>query len=415
MLKFILMIDIVHTGCKLNWFFAYQLKNFLEKENVNNVVIFTPCSVTSQAERKSRKLYRRILKKYPNFIIIVAGCFPAEKLDFFNNKNTIIFEQNFYDKEKFYKLKNLIIKKQKNSSLTNNNHINSQKSYKNFLRFPLIIQKGCVHNCSYCLIRKMRGNNKIFDRDTIIKEAVNLKNKGTQEIIITGTNLLLWNKNLIKLIEDIKSIGFWRVTFSSLEASNQLFNIENDIITLIKNNILTKHLHISIQHFSKKVLESMNRSWQNVNKLLKFLENLRNTFKDIFLSADIMVGFPTEAEEDFKLLVNILEKGLLNDFHVFSYSPRPNTDAFKLKDLNPKIKKERANILINIKHNLLNTFRKNLIGNTYSALKIDDKTYITENYITCKTDKNANLIKNVKLVRLINDKFNRSMEAKIID
>ena len=241
------------------------------------------------------------------------------------------------------------------------------------------IMTGCNNFCSYCVVPYARGREWSRPLEEIIKEIENLNNKNYKEITLLGQNVNSYqinfqfsifnfqtttyekvlhrlkqfanNKNSIKitfpLLLDILAKQFPKITFKFLTSHPKDCSME--LIRVIKNNKnIPNELHLPIQAGSDKVLKDMNRLYTQ-KYYLDLISKIRKEIPDIKVTTDIIIGFPTETDNDFQETVKVFKKVKYADAFLNKYSPRPGTASYKLGDPIPwKVKKEREKMLLEL-------------------------------------------------------------------
>ena len=266
-------------------------------------------------------------------------------------------------------------------------------SFTENVRAYLKIQDGCDNFCTYCLIPYRRGRSRSRVKDKIIEEAKYLIEQGYQEIILTGIHVGGYGKDLnncsfSQLVKEVSNLhNLHSLRISSIEESE----IDDDLIEMVANNpILAKHLHIPLQSGSDTVLARMNRKY-NSQSFIEKLMKIRHALPSIALSTDVIVGFPGETEEEFHETIETIKKCDFNMLHVFPFSAREGTGAYLMKNqIDPRIKKERVNVLLNLSKELWDKYTNQFIGEELDVLieKNDKENHVsyghTSNYIDIK-------------------------------
>jgi len=317
----------VNFGCRVNsaetnqWSQILVNQGYLPTTSNPDLIIINTCSITKKGDLESLGKVRSLHQKYPKAKIYVTGCANLEKLK--NITNVFIYQNN--QKEELLK--------ELKSSYTPK----IEDKFSHTHRFLLKIQSGCTQFCSYCIVpfkRSQLWSLKIEDAINTIQKAV--KN-GYQEIIITGVNLNQYEYDFSDLIKnileqtDIKLISFGSIPLNC---------IDKKFIKLLKKypQRISNFLHIPIQSGSDKILKLMNRPYTKKDIIKKF-DQLKK-IKGLSFGTDIIVGFPTESEKDFKQTLNLCQNIGFSKIHTFKYSSRPNTKAKIIHGTNPKISKE---------------------------------------------------------------------------
>lgn len=394
-------ISIITLGCKVNQYESNAIGKELEDngflvfheliENADAYIINT-CAVTNEAEKKSRGIIAKIKKVSINKPIYVCGCSSQHNPDKFSSYENIRLIYGTSAKQNI--AKQIINDFETNFSmpLITNSQI-SQIYEESYLskgdrtRIVMKIQEGCNNFCSYCLIPYLRGRERSRDFESVKKE-IAFHSKTAKEIVFTGINLSHYGYDLnpklslADIAKFMKNYPNIRFRFSSLE---------QDIITKSFLDILkdtpnfAPHFHLSLQSGCDRTLKSMNRKYLT-NDYYEKLILIRECFKDPAITTDIIVGFPTETEEDFYDTYEFAKKCKFAKIHAFPYSLRSGTLAEKLKNVATNVK-ERATKLGELDKELQKEYIENQIGNIFTIITETetDNSYVghTENFIKC--------------------------------
>tara|TARA_B100002051_G_scaffold276798_1_gene328453 strand:- start:8128 stop:9429 length:1302 start_codon:yes stop_codon:yes gene_type:complete len=417
----------LHTlGCKLNFSETSTIgRDFINQgfsivkgyENADIHIINT-CSVTNKADKKAKKIIKKIVQTSDNPFITVLGCYAQLKPhEVYNIKGVNLV---IGDKEKLnvvnHVLENYITRTKKlvHSSILQSKKFQSSFSFNDRVRSYLKIQDGCDYPCTYCTIPMARGASRSDTIQNIFKNIKILEKNNISEIVLTGVNIGDFGRrsstenffNLIKLIELNTSISRFRI--SSIEPNL----LSTEIIQLVKNSKkFLPHFHIPMQSGSDKILSLMKRKY-NTSIYENKINNIKNTVSDVCIGADVIVGFPGETENDFLDTYNFIKQLEINYLHVFSYSNRDNAHAsFSDKQIPKEIRLKRSRILQNLSNEMRRNFYKKNLGKIKKVLfeSTYEDNYIvgfTDNYIRvyCKGDvKMINKIYNVELLFLSED------------
>ena len=410
-------ISVLTLGCKVNKYESDVISHDLEEnghEVFDNLVkadvyIINTCAVTSEAEKKSRQMIAKCKKLNPDAKILVCGCASQNNFKQFEDKNI-----NFVSgTAKKFDLTNIIEKICK-SKMTYTKNISdlplkyeaSSFAKQTRTRAYIKIQDGCNNFCSYCIIPYLRGRSRSRDLNSILEEAKALPNE-IKEIVLTGINVTDYKinneKGLIILLEKLDKLGK-RLRLSSMEETL----VDEDFIkrlSLLKN--FCPHFHLSLQSGSLDVLKKMNRKYTPA-EFLNSVKLIRKYFPTAGITTDVIVGFPTETDENFEESCDFIKDVAFSGLHIFQYSKREGTVASELKDLSADVKKQRSKVLETIDLQLRENFIKN---NKVAKVLIEEKVenfYVgySENYIKCYIKANDDIINqvvNVKIVKLYID------------
>jgi len=348
-------------GCKLNQAETTQIAEIMRSagiaEDVHNdvdavdLIFVNTCAVTSKAAAKSRHLLSKMIRQYPNAVVIAAGCLAqmnAESLLAIRGVDYILGTASRFSTEWWIGKPDVPIVKVDN----NVNHVRSavEVGRPERSRPYLKIQDGCEQACSYCIIPQLRGSNRSVERADVLTMACSLIDSGVQEIVLTGVRIGSWGSDigesdgLSSLVDELTRIpGSFRIRLGSIEP----WEITDDLITLVTTNEkVCSHLHVPFQHTEARLLEMMGRP-DPVNTIER-LCSLKSDYPDMALGIDLIAGFPGETEVEFNNLIAKVEEMPVNYLHAFGFSPRPGTPAVKMRNqVHQHTIKERVARLIN--------------------------------------------------------------------
>ena len=403
---------IYTLGCKVNEYESEVMADLLEnagyiKGDNPDVCIINTCTVTNNADSKSRKLIRSVKRNNPDALIIAVGCLIQNSIDKLEDldidialgnkdKSKIVDYINMYQNEKISKLYDIDNMEFEDMTLNNSD----------LTRAYIKIQDGCDNYCAYCVIPYVRGHVRSKRKEDVINEAKNLIKKGHKEIVLTGIHTGNYHDNeydLANLLNDlVKLEGLERLRISSIEATE----LNDRVLEVIKNSsILTNHMHIPLQAGSNEILKLMNRKYD-----LKYFKNkineIRSIRPDINITTDVIVGFPGETDELFNETVNTIKEISFTKLHVFPYSKREGTVAASMKNqIDGNIKKERVKELLKLSKELEQNYMKKFLNKELTFIpEIEKDGYLighTENYLLIKAKGN---IKDLKKTITINTK-----------
>ena len=356
---------------------GYEVSRFLEEADL---YIFNTCAVTGEAERKSRQAVGKALKYNPNAKIIVCGC-ASEKsaLDFLEkpqviavvgaqNKNRVleIVESGF--KEEF--LGNQV---QNAGGVYEDMPLPKCLKTRNFVK----IQDGCNRFCSYCVIPYLRGRTRSRSLESARAE---IMQSTALETVVTGIDISSYKdekgNTLTDLMLAVKDADT-RIRLGSMEVSL----ITDEFLSALKEvKNFAPQFHLSLQSGSNAVLKSMNRHYTREEYLQK-CEKIYRAFPSAGITTDIIVGFPTETEEDFMQSMSIVEEAGFSQIHAFPYSPREGTNAYKkYKELPFAVKKERLDRLLKKGQEEKEKYLTKQVGKTFTVAVESYKDGYTEGY-----------------------------------
>lgn len=367
-------------GCKVNFSDSAKLTSLLisngytiTSEPFNaDIFIINSCSVTHKAERECRQLARRFYQINPNAMVIITGC-SVFSPSFKNRANEVPFAKMIRLEDIGYTLK---LSTQKNPVC-----------YYNRSRPFIKIQEGCDRFCSYCLVPMLRGKPRSKDKNEIIRQIRDALENGFQEIVLVGTHIMLYKDpltdcSIFDLLDNIEKLnGNFRIRLSSMEPYE--LTLEN-IKRLSEYKRLCGHFHIPLQSGSDKILKVMKRGYTTAI-YKSIIEEIKKRIPDVTIGTDIITGFPTETEEDFKDTIEFIQSSPIDYLHVFTFSPREGTPAASIK---PTLRQSEIKIhsqkLIKISFDKRKEMVKKFLGREMDVVITSDTNPIsglTHNYI----------------------------------
>ena len=354
---------ICNLGCKVNTYESNIMSETLKRkgykettEEEADIVIINTCCVTDVALKKSLKMVRR----YKDKITVVVGCMSQLKSDLIKDLENvkIILGNNGKSKIDSY-IEEYLKNKQQIIDIKDVNNIefeNMMLENFNQTRAFVKVEDGCENFCSYCIIPYTRGKVRSRSIEDVLEEVKHLVNKGHKEIVLTGIHTGHYNYEgkrlsyLLNLICEIKEVE--RVRISSIEITE----LDEEFMNTLKNNKkIVDHIHIPLQTGCDKVLKDMNRKY-DMEYYFNKIKEIKKIRPNMNITTDVIVGYPTETEEDFEETLKNIEKLEFGKVHVFPYSKREGTPSALLKDLDNSIKKERVHKLLNLSLKLENNF-----------------------------------------------------------
>lgn len=406
-------VCILTLGCKVNAYESELIKEKFREANYEvidieedaDVIVINTCTVTNQADSKSRKMIRHAKRVNEDAILVVCGCsaehhkealFDLDIDILIGNKDKskiVLLVESFKENKerimKFYDLRDTSFEDMK---------IND---FEGHTRGFVKIQDGCNNYCAYCIIPFMRGGIRSKNIDIAEEEINCLVNNGYQEIVLTGIHTGSYGDgedfDLVDLIRRVsKNEGLKRIRISSVEITE----LDDKFMEELKKNAkIVSYMHVPIQSGSDEVLKNMNRKYciQEYKDKIKELRSIRNNMN---ITTDLIVGFPLESDENFiETIANLKEIGF-SKIHTFPYSVRKGTKASMMKQVDDKVKKIRVNEVLKLSYELESTYYKRFIGDIVTVLVEDGYSGFTGNYIKVKLDRlmEVNTFVDVKIV-----------------
>ena len=410
-----------HTlGCKLNFSETSSLSRDSLKygyENVNSkefadIYVFNTCSVTENANKETKKLIRRSKRINPKAFIALIGCYAQlkpEELINIDDVNMVLgtaekFELlNHLDKVKISN----DIKVVMNKDITEINSFNPSFSGDDRTRAFLKVQDGCDYSCTFCTIPMARGKSRSASISQTVNLAKTITKSKTKEIVLTGVNIgdfgVYNNESFFELIKEIDlQVDIDRVRISSIEPNL----LSNEIIEFCFNSEkFMPHFHIPLQSGSDKILKSMKRRYK-VEDFKSRINTIKNLDSDACIGVDVIVGYPSETEEDFIETYEFLKNQDVSYLHVFTYSERENTKAIDFKPVVPfKERFNRSKLLRELSDQKKAQFYKKSAGDIRPLLVENNKNGIlfgyTDNYVKIKINAASSIENTIQMVNIL--------------
>ena len=335
-----------NLGCKVNAYEVEAMQQLLEKAGYEivpfepgaDVYLINTCTVTNIADRKSRQMLHKAKKMNPDAIVVATGCYVQtdegkldkdEAVDLIlgnNQKKQIVEVLEEYERQ--HKKQKHVIK------------INQTKEYEELeishtaehVRAYIKVQDGCNQFCTYCIIPYARGRVRSRKISQVIEEVQTLAARGYKEVVLTGIHLSSYGldfpeeerETLLSLIKAVHEVqGIQRIRLGSLEPRIITEEFARTISALPK---MCPHFHLSLQSGCDATLERMNRRSTSTEYAEK-CTLLRKYFDNPALTTDVIVGFPMETEEEFRMSRDFVDSIHFYETHIFKYSRRHGTKA----------------------------------------------------------------------------------------
>ena len=366
-------------GCKQNEAESASLMRGLEARGYEvtdelsfaDLYLLNTCAVTAEAEKKSRQAVARMRKFNPSAPVIVCGCASEHNAEEFASREGVVLVTGAARKDKILELLNERgVFRETEGCFT---ELPPPKATKT--RAYLRVQDGCNRFCSYCLIPYLRGRSRSRKAENVLEEA---RGMSAKEIVLTGIDLSDYR-------DGETDLGGLLLLLGELPARIRLGSLEVGVVTdaflekmKAAGNVMP-HFHLSLQSGSTRVLRAMNRKYTR-EEFLEACGRIYRYFPAAAITTDIIVGFPTEEEEDFLSSLSIVEEAGFSRVHAFPFSPREGTAAYKMRDLPAAVKKERMGRMLAQAKEAENRYISRFLGREAEALFETDGGY-TENYL----------------------------------
>ncbi|MBI2422179.1 MAG: tRNA (N6-isopentenyl adenosine(37)-C2)-methylthiotransferase MiaB [Candidatus Hydrogenedentes bacterium] len=352
-------------GCQMNEHDSNQMRGvlitegyeFTDKPEEASLILLNTCSVRHSPENKVYSLLGTLRDHKltnPELIIGVGGCVAQQEGEKILKREKAV--DMVFGPDNFFKLPEMIAAVKKGARVCNTEWMERNRKIQNFvpeewverghvdgIKAYLAITKGCNNMCTFCIVPFTRGREVSREAENILQEARSLVRRGAKEIWLLGQNVNSYQASpgyrFYQLLDDVSRIpGLERIRFTSPHPKDWN-NALSDLMA--ERKIIANHLHLPFQAGSDRILHLMRRN-HTLDEYLEKVKYLQRVVPGVELSADLIVGYPTETEEDFEQTLHCVKEAGFSQLFAFKYSPRPGTDAAALEDDVPReVKEER--------------------------------------------------------------------------
>lgn len=411
---------LFHTlGCKLNFaetstvarLFAEKGIRRVQAGETPDICVVNTCSVTDLADKKCRQAIRSLIKKYPDAVVMVTGCYAQLKgeeiaaipgVDIVAGTDRKLLLGEYLDEWMAGHQPRTLITPTKDIR-----DFSPSCSRGDRTRYFLKVQDGCDYYCSYCTIPMARGRSRSGTITDIVAQAEAVAAERGKEIVLTGVNIGDFGKgrddtffDLIKRLDMVEGIERYRI--SSIEPNL----LTDDIIDWVASSRrFMPHFHIPLQSGSDEVLRLMRRHYDTALFRSK-IERIRHVMPDAFIGVDLIVGARGETEELFEESRQFIDSLDISRLHVFTYSERPGTRALSIGHSVPKEEKHRrTRLMLALSEKKLHDFSSRFVGTTRPVLLEHPRrgrpmSGFTDNYLKVEVERRPELSNMVVPVRL---------------
>lgn len=425
-------------GCQMNFNDSERLRGILQSMGYEpagsweeaDIILINTCTIREKPDQKVYSHlgeYKKIKERNPNALIGVCGCLAQRMGDELIQKAPMV--DIMFSSFNMHQLPELIHQAQagyKAIAILENPPEDEDKLWEyptvrdNQFCAYVTVMKGCDKNCTYCVVPKTRGRQRSRSLESILSEVKFLVEDGVKEIHLLGQNVTAWGQDLgipfEELLYKVAEVpGVERIRFTTGHPRDLTENIAKAMGEIPQ---VCEHIHLPVQAGSTRILRLMDRGYTKEEYLEK-IDLLRHYVKGITFSTDIIVGFPTETEEDFEDTLDVLEKVRFEQVFSFKYSPRPDTPAYSMEGQVPdEVKTQRMARLLELQKKILGEIAKSYEGTeqevlieSYEEGRLIGRTR-TNRWASLKGDES--LLGSIVKVRVINSKpFN--MECELLE
>lgn len=376
-------VALATLGCKVSQYETEAIAEAFEAigfsvvpfDTSADVYVINTCTVTADADRKSRQMIRRAYKRNPLALVMVTGCYAQSSPKELAEIPFVSYIAGNESKMQIPRRASELLERrsamqmplQECFQITDAVFEPMQITRAPRTRAYVKIEDGCECRCSYCAIPRARGNVRSKKPADVLREVEALAKGGTREVVLTGIETAsygidLHDIRLTDLLEQLDREAF--VPRLRLGSMTPEFFKPDIIERLSRLKTLTPHMHLSVQSGSSDVLRLMRRRYL-AEQAISAVHSLRRAIPDIELTADFIVGFPGESDAHFEETLCFAEEAEFLNLHVFAYSKRQNTPAAALPNqVDEQVKKERSHRLIALGESLRTKRLAHILENT---------------------------------------------------
>ena len=414
-------VKFVTLGCKLNFSESATIGQQLQERGIATVAkrdenadicVVNTCSVTALADRKCRQQIRALLRRYPEALMVVTGCYAQlQGASIAEIPGVDIVLGNEQKGEVVDYIERWLNDRQKSIAVTPHKDIrrfSPSCECGDRTRYFLKVQDGCDYYCSYCTIPLARGRSRSGTIASLVAQAQDVACRGGKEIVITGVNIGDFGKNtgehfldLLKALDQVKGIERYRI--SSIEPDL----LDDEVIDWCSSSrAFMPHFHIPLQSGSDEVLQLMRRHYTR-DLFARKVERIHQVMPHAFIGVDVMVGTRGETPECFDDSLQFIASLGVQHLHVFPYSERPGTMALRIPYIVPKaVRDERVARMMELSEHQQREFIERHLGTERPVLfeqpPAGSKVMhgFTDNYIRVTVPYREELVNKVSTVML---------------
>jgi tRNA-2-methylthio-N6-dimethylallyladenosine synthase len=358
---------VTSFGCQMNAHDSEKLSGVLLASGFHpadsedaDFVIYNTCTVRENADQRVYGRLGRagsIRRRRPGMMIALTGCMMQEKPVIEKLKKSYPFVDIIFGNKNNYKLAELIAEhidsgKQVIDILDGNRKIveDLPAEHKYSFKSGVNIMYGCNNFCSYCIVPYVTGREQSRRPEDILGEVRDLAAHGVVEVMLLGQNVNSYGKTLetpvtfAQLLREVEKVpGIRRIRFMTPHPKD----LSDELIdTMAGSTKICRHVHLPLQSGSSRILEKMNRHYTK-EQYLALVRKIRERIPGVSVTADIIVGFPGETEEDFRETLDVVRKAAFDGAFTFLYSKRSGTPAARMEDQVPEdVMKDRFDRLL---------------------------------------------------------------------
>ena len=412
-------------GCKLNFSETSTIaRNFQDEgfdrvdfEEVADMYVINTCSVTENADKQFKQIVKKAMKLNDKAFIAAVGCYAQLKPEELASVDGVDLVLGATEKFKITDYINDLTKNDRSEvhscEIEEADFYVGSYSIGDRTRAFLKVQDGCDYKCTYCTIPLARGISRSDALENVLKNASEISKQNIKEIVLTGVNIGDYGKgefgnkkhehtflDLVKALDEVE--GIERLRISSIEPNL----LKNETIEFVsQSRTFVPHFHIPLQSGSNEILKKMKRRYLR-EVYTERVAKIREVMPHACIGVDVIVGFPSETNEDFLETYQFLNEMDISYLHVFTYSERDNTEAATMEGVVPmNVRSKRSKMLRGLSVKKRRAFYESQIGTNRTVLfeSENKEGYIhgfTENYVKVKTPWNPELVNTLHEINL---------------
>lgn len=380
---------VFSLGCRVNIYEGQAMvKEFIargheatDKLEKADCYVLNTCSVTAEADKKSRQAVARALRINPSAKIAVCGCSSQNDPAAYEKKANVFKISGVGGKISLVDEILTALEKGETEEETDVKPLPAEyeddaSGEVTKTRGYVKIQDGCNNFCSYCIIPYLRGRSRSRKIESVIREAEEMAKK-TNEIVITGVDVSDYRDGENGLAELVRALG--KIPVRKRFGSFDCIVVDENLLTAMKESDFCESFHLSMQSGSDGVLRRMNRHYTSA-EFLRVCELIRSVFPKAGITTDVIAGFPEETEEEFNETLETCRRAKFADMHVFPYSVRKGTVAAKMKQVGGETIRHRAAKLRKLADELRAAHLEEKVGETVEVLFEDEENGLAVGY-----------------------------------
>ncbi len=386
-------VALATLGCKVNQSESERLVQELSGlgfdiagfDDAADAYVINSCTVTAEADHKSRKLARRAFRSNANALVVLAGCYATRATsESAGLPGQILLVPS---SQKFTVPHLLAERLLDGTGARRGNDEGATLLPRSRTRHLVNVQDGCDNYCTYCIVPFARGAPRSRPAADVIEEVRSLVERGVAEVVMTGINIGRYQSNglgLTGLIGRVLELPLPRLRLSSIEPPD----VDDGLRELLaREPRICSHLHVPLQSGSDAVLERMGRRYRS-RDYARIAESIREARPDLALTTDVIAGFPGETEDEAAESADFLRRLAPAKLHVFKYSGRPGTPAARFpSQVDTGAKTERASHLARLDLSLGEEFARAQVGREMEVVVENVEgftaTGVSGNYVRC--------------------------------